>query len=292
MKVFISWSGPLSQRIGETFKDWLPAVLQAVKPYFTPSDIEKGSRWSSNIAKELEECKIGIFIFTKENLDSQWMMFEAGALSKTLDTSKVCPILFGLDNSDFKGPLTQFQTSQFNKLDVKKLLRTINNSLSDQKLEDKILDEVFELWWQKLDQKILKILEENKVENTSLRDDRELLEEVLAIVRFTAKHTSTEKKLSTPKINYDIDIFEGLVNSFVLSTQNIFDLDWEHTKSCLDSGSIQSYIDPRGNFLEPNVEDEGSNWGNRVGFLESFRKLERFMQDYDIVKRDDSDLPF
>ncbi|HWY12667.1 MAG TPA: TIR domain-containing protein [Bacteroidia bacterium] len=119
MKVFVSWSGQLSQKIGEVIKDWLPSVLQTVKPYYTPSDIEKGSRWSSEIAKELEQCKIGIFIFTKENIDSSWMMFEAGAISKTLDSSKVCPLLFGIDNSDFKGPLTQFQTSQFNKSDIK-----------------------------------------------------------------------------------------------------------------------------------------------------------------------------
>ena len=41
MKVFISWSGQHSKKLGEALRDWLPGVLQLVTPYFTPSDIEK-----------------------------------------------------------------------------------------------------------------------------------------------------------------------------------------------------------------------------------------------------------
>ena len=294
MKVFVSWSGHLSQKIGETIKDWLPAVLQTVKPYFTPSDIEKGSRWSADISKELEQSKIGIFIFTKENLESQWMIFEAGAISKTIDSSKVCPILFGLDNSDFKGPLTQFQTSQFNKTDFKKLIRTINNNLSDAKLEDKVLDDVFEMWWPRLENKITKLLEDNKVENTSLRNDRELLEEVLALTRLTAKNTSLKHRGKATK-DYDAKKFEELVNEFISSTIGIFDSDWEHTKSCLNAQNIGSFISPNGNFLMPNVKNEGNNWGNRVGYLESFRRLKAFMYENEITNFNefaDNDVPF
>jgi len=44
MKVFLSWSGPQSKELAEAIRDWIPVVLQAVTPYFTPSDIEKGTR--------------------------------------------------------------------------------------------------------------------------------------------------------------------------------------------------------------------------------------------------------
>ncbi len=282
MKVFISWSGQLSQKLGEVFKEWLPGVLQSVKPYFTPADIEKGSRWATDIAKELEQAKIGIFIFTRENLDSQWMMFEAGAISKTLDTTKVCPLLFGLDNSDFKGPLTQFQTSQFSKIDVRKLIRTINANLGEQKLEEKVVDDVFEMWWPRLEVKINKILEENKVDNTSVRNDRELLEEMLALIRYTARKASSEKNEKIFHTNYDSEKYEILVNDFVTATVVIFDLDWEHTKTCLQTDNIEGFINKAGNFLEPMVFDESSNWANRVAFLDSFRKLNKFMEVNDL----------
>ena len=58
MKVFISWSGQHSKKLGEVLRDWLPGVLQLVTPYFTPSDIEKGTRWSTDIAKELSASQI------------------------------------------------------------------------------------------------------------------------------------------------------------------------------------------------------------------------------------------
>ena len=94
MKVFISWSGQPSKRLGEALRDWLPGVLQLVTPYFTPSDIEKGTLWSTDIAKELSESQVGILCVTRDNIHSDWLLFEAGALSKSLEKSHVCPVLF------------------------------------------------------------------------------------------------------------------------------------------------------------------------------------------------------
>src|SRR5215813_14335412 len=89
MKVFISWSGERSKQLAEAIREWLPNVLQFVKPYFTPADIEKGARWASEISKELEQSKIGIIAMTEENLTSPWIMFEAGAISKVVEEGPV-----------------------------------------------------------------------------------------------------------------------------------------------------------------------------------------------------------
>ena len=97
MKVFISWSGSQSKELAEAIREWIPNVIQAVSPYFTPSDIEKGTRWSNDIAKELESSSIGILCITRENIRAPWIMFEAGALSKSLEKTHVCPILFHKD---------------------------------------------------------------------------------------------------------------------------------------------------------------------------------------------------
>lgn len=184
MKVFISWSGDKSKEIASVFKDWIPAVVQAAKPYFSPNDIEKGSRWSSEIAKELEASSIGLICLTDENLQAPWLMFEAGALSKSMDKGRVCPMLFGVDPTDLAGPLVQFQGTPFSKEEVLKLMRTINTQLGDSALDSAVLNSVFEKWWPDLLEKVEKALEEgSKRGDGELRSDRELLEEVLKITR-------------------------------------------------------------------------------------------------------------
>ncbi len=204
MKVFISWSGEMSRELGEALRTWIPGVIQQVKPYFTPNDIEKGTRWSTDIASELEESKVGIICLTKDNLEKPWVMFEAGALSKQLDSSHVCPILFDLDNSDLKGPLVQFQSTPFTKGEIKKLVSTINKLLGESRLDDSVLTAVFDMWWPKLEEQIKGIIEKYKNNGDSIepsRDQREILEEILALTRMSAKRTN----LKTKKVHMNID---------------------------------------------------------------------------------------
>jgi hypothetical protein len=189
MKVFISWSGELSRELAEALRDWLPAVLQSVKPFFTPNDIEKGARWGKDISQELQSSAVGIFCLTKENLTKPWIMFEAGALSKQIDSSRVCPVLFGVESADLEGPLVQFQASPFSEVEMKKLIRTMNTGLGDQKLDDGVLKSLFYMWWPKLSETVAKILEkyQSSVVNPSgTRSDRDLLEEVLELARLNA----------------------------------------------------------------------------------------------------------
>jgi hypothetical protein len=196
MKVFISWSGDLSKELGEALRKWIPGVIQQVKPYFTPNDIEKGARWSTDIAVELGESKIGIICLTSENLEKPWVMFEAGALSKQLDTAYVCPILFDIDSSDLKGPLIQFQATSFNKPEVKKLISTINQLLGDDRLDDTVLNTVFDMWWPKLDEQVKSIIQKHNSKSgikEELRNEREILEEILALTRMAARRTKGSK---------------------------------------------------------------------------------------------------
>lgn len=188
MKVFISWSGSNSKKLAEAIRDWLPTVLQLIKPYFTPSDIEKGTRWSTDIAKELESSKVGILCITRDNLKSEWVMFEAGALSKSLDKAHVCPVLFGIHNTDLAGPLKQFQTTEFNKEDFRKLVTVINNEMEENRLTPKVLDSVFEKWWPELETKVTAILAELDGDSQEpIRSDRDLMEEILELSRMTMR---------------------------------------------------------------------------------------------------------
>jgi len=184
MKVFISWSGDTSKNIAEIFRQWLPSVIQVVKPYYSPDDITKGTRWSSEIAKELDESKLGIICLTKDNLSSPWIMFEAGALSKNMENSKVCPILFGVEPSDIEGPLVQFQSAKFNKNEVKKVVRMINMELGEMNLTSEVFESVFEMWWPRLEERIeAELNKAKKSTGKEIRSERDLLEEILSLSR-------------------------------------------------------------------------------------------------------------
>lgn len=192
-KVFISWSGDRSRQIAEVFREWIPSVLQMTDVYFTPNDIQKGTRWSTEIATELNGSQIGIFILTRENLNSPWMMFEAGAISKSLDAAFVAPILFNLETSDVSGPLTQFQMSRFEKPEMLKLLKTINGAAGSDKLTEKTIENVFDKWWDELQQKVLAVVKNDDANSKQVRSDREILEEILGISRVLG-----ESAASTP----------------------------------------------------------------------------------------------
>ena len=229
MKVFISWSGRRSRKVAEQLRQWLPSVIQAVRPYFTPDDIMKGSRWSNEIARELEEAQIGIICLTRDNLNAPWVNFEAGALSKKLDTSKVCPFLLDIQPTDIEGPLVQFQATRFEKDEVMKLIRLINKELGNQALEKTTLDNAFEMWWPDLEKRIAEamgsVADQQKV---VVRTDRDLLEEILQLVR--ASDRPIGGWTFAPSVVGDI--FEELVKEFLaVSTSLSEDSASEATRS-------------------------------------------------------------
>lgn len=197
MKVFISWSGNDSKRLADIIRQWLPGVLQAVKPYFTPSDIDKGARWHTEVAKELEKSGFGILCVTRENLHSDWVMFEAGALSKSLDKTHVCPILFGIQNTDLAGPLKQFQTTQFEKEDIRKLVALINGKLEENKLASTVLDTVFDKWWPDLESSVKQVLENlDEPATEPIRSDTDMIREILELSRVTSVYARRSSRQS------------------------------------------------------------------------------------------------
>lgn len=193
MKVFISWSGATSKALAAEIRDWLPAVIQAVQPYFSPDDIAKGSRWGSEIAKELDAASVGIICLTPDNLQAPWILFEAGALAKKLDKARVCPIVFGLSPTDVKDPLAQFQAARFDKAEIKKLVKMMNAGLGESALDETVLATVFDMWWPKLEESVNEILANPEEEAEDLRTERDILEEILALSRRSTRQPRTSR---------------------------------------------------------------------------------------------------
>jgi TIR domain len=209
MRVFISWSGDQSKSVADSLRRWIPSVLQAVRPYFSPDDVTKGSRWNTEIAKELEASRIGLLVLTPENQDAPWLLFEAGALAKNLDRSKVCPLLFGgLEPTDVKGPLVQFQAARFETDDMKRLIKMINAELGDIALTADVLESVFDMWWPRLQQEVAAELQKHgSGVREAARSERDILEEVLALTRSFARDRRGRR------VSFEHPAFDDLITS-------------------------------------------------------------------------------
>lgn len=202
MEVFISWSGEPSHQLALILKEWVSCVIQIIDPWVSSEDIEKGDRWSNEIAEKLDSCNIGIICLTKDNFQAPWINFEAGALSKKLGIGKVCTLLLDLKPTDIKGPLTQFQaTSASNKEDMKKLIKTINESLQDNKVKDDTLNKTFEIWWESYNQNIntIRQISSTALKGEKVRTNEDLSEEILFGVREILKY---EQRKESDKFDY------------------------------------------------------------------------------------------
>jgi hypothetical protein len=128
MKIFISWSGERSKSLAQAFREWLPLVLHYVEPWLSEADIDAGERWAQSVAKELATSNFGIICVTSENIISPWVLFEAGALTKSLETSRVIPLLLDLELSDISGPLAQFQAKKLSRAGISEVIQSIQKA--------------------------------------------------------------------------------------------------------------------------------------------------------------------
>lgn len=185
MKVFVSWSGELSQKIAKELSEWLPSIIQSIEVFYSPEDIRKGENWDSRLSNELQDSKYGIVCLTPENVSAPWIHFEAGALSKTLD-SRVSTLMINIVPSEIQGPLSRFQATKLEKDDFYQLLVSVNEA-SDNPISDKVLRKSFDAIWEKMRENIDKIVSEITDQKEELskknKDVNDVLEELLQLVR-------------------------------------------------------------------------------------------------------------
>jgi TIR domain len=217
MKVFISWSGLGSREVAVALRHWLPSVIQAVEPYVSSEDIEAGARWGEDVADQLEDTDFGILCVTRNNVASAWLNFEAGALSKAVDRSRVVPFLIDLAPSDIpKGPLAQFQAVRPTKAGILKLVRGMNNwskAISDDKLEEAV-----DVWWPHLESKLQRTQEQVMREGKSTvpqRTSDDMLAELLELSRGIQRELQVVRsaRLSTySRSEYDQDVIRAIAS--------------------------------------------------------------------------------
>lgn len=188
MKVFISWSGERSKKVAELLDDWIQCVIQAVNPWMSSKDIDRGALWFTEINDQLANTSIGIVCLTKENRNKPWILFESGALAKGLTSNRVCTFLIDLSPTDLENPLAQFNHTFPVRESVWELVRTINISLKENALKESVLEKVFETYWVQFERDF-KIIIETTPENSVVtkRKDNDIMLDVLSTVRMLDK---------------------------------------------------------------------------------------------------------
>lgn len=158
MDIFLSWSGESSRALAKILRDWLRTVLPYARPWLSSEDIRKGKPWDSELAKRLEATSYSIVCVTSlKAATAPWVNFEAGAVSKYVDHAHVSPLLVGVSPEDIGGlPLSRFQCTRFNRKDVARLLRSINESASP-RLKASVLERNLHNTWRQLQDDVARL---------------------------------------------------------------------------------------------------------------------------------------
>jgi TIR domain len=200
MQVFLSWSGERSKAAAKSFADWLPLVIQSVKPWYS-EQIESGARWSNEIATRLDATNFGLVMVTPENQHAPWLLFEAGALAKSISDARVVPVLIDFQRkTDLSGPLSQFQACLPVEEDMLQLVRDINRGLGDDRLNDSTIGDTFNAFWKRLTDDLEEISAKSLPgRSESQRSSDDILREVLDRVRSQEKllRSMSTRQIST-----------------------------------------------------------------------------------------------
>ncbi|MEO7325364.1 MAG: toll/interleukin-1 receptor domain-containing protein [Dokdonella sp.] len=183
MDVFLSWSGTQSKAVASALRTWLPDVMQWVKPWMSAEDINAGSRWSNEIEGRLRESKFGIICLTATNQTAPWILFEAGAIAKSIaDQSFICPLLIRFGPSALAaGPLAQFQAKTLDQAGMLAIVQSINVASGDRGLLSKNLERSFATWWPALED-ALNSLPDDAAQSPT-RSPESMIEEILEATR-------------------------------------------------------------------------------------------------------------
>lgn len=159
MKVFISWSGDLSHRVALLLREWLPKVVAGVSPWVSSEDIAKGKRWGHEISSHLDQASFGIACVVPGNEMEPWLLFEAGAIAKSVEASRFSPFLLGVPYSDLPFALSQFQCTLADRAEIEKLIASVNEAPHGPRLSEDVIQQSFEQHWPELEAKLLPLRE-------------------------------------------------------------------------------------------------------------------------------------
>jgi hypothetical protein len=147
VKVFISWSKQPSKQIARALHTWMPDMFHEVEPFFSEIDIDRGKRWSAEIAAQLDACSEGVVVITPENVREPWLNFEAGAIAKHVGDSHVWTVLYKMSKRDLTSPLGDLQATLVeDEEEMFDLVKSINSACERPRTAEQLRRQFDRLW--------------------------------------------------------------------------------------------------------------------------------------------------
>jgi hypothetical protein len=251
VRVFISWSGDSSRHLAQGLNKWIRRMLQTVQPFFSENAIAPGSPWLRDLLSGLTEQDFFVACVTPESHASPWFNFEAGIAAGTLfslpeQDSGVCPVLYGLTETELPMPLGMFQAVRADEEGFRKLVKRINGKL-ETKLTDDDLTATFNHWWPELQEVIASM--PAATEAVAERPTRDILEEVLTMAR-QGMLNSTNALFYLERLEKRVETMRPIL----VPTEG---------RNWLDRGRPSTFLDP--NFTMPAKPASGDPLGKRAG---------------------------
>jgi hypothetical protein len=240
MKVFISWSGERSKLVAELLDDWIQCVIQAVDPWMSSKDIDRGALWFTEISDQLANTTVGIVCLTKENKNKPWILFESGALAKGLSSNRVCTFLIDLAPTDLENPLAQFNHTFPTRDSLWELVRTINITAKENSLKESILARVYDTYWPQFEESFAKIIDSTPEATAApKRKNDDIMLDVLSTVRMLDRRLrSIESNSERNPIRFE----KELIKSKNMTSEDVRNNIWNLVKQEVPDEVIMSFI--------------------------------------------------
>lgn len=153
LRVFISWAGKRAEMIGQGFHDFLPDVVNAIQPFISGSDIDKGTQWREVLTGNLQESMCEIVCLTPESRESVWVAFETGAISRAAGgpegaKSRIWTYLLGLESRQVQlTPFAEYQATTATEADTFALIGSINALSPDRVSAESLKRKFKKVFW-------------------------------------------------------------------------------------------------------------------------------------------------
>jgi hypothetical protein len=136
----------LSREVALLLNEKLRPMLWDTITFMSRENIPSGAEWAGVLAKELQGSLFSIVCLTPQNLNSAWVLYEAGALTSQPQQRLCALLLGGVTVRDIPGPLSRYQSRTWSENEFGQLMRDIG-ALLDNPPSEKQFDTLWRQHW-------------------------------------------------------------------------------------------------------------------------------------------------